>query len=105
MSLSAAAPRSAIRGQPGRARLTFAWGTAELLPPAPYSIRYHAAAHTVGLTLERQVGSHAFASDRCEPFDAWANTLAFTPRAMDVFSESPQGGEYLLLHVEPSVFL
>ncbi len=104
VSLSAKPRDESWEQQRPRPRLSFAWGTAEILPATPYSVRYHSAAHTVGLTLERQVGVHAFASDRREAFDAWANTLAFTPCKMDVFSESSQGGEYLLLHVDPSTF-
>jgi AraC family transcriptional regulator len=104
VSLSAKPRDEGWEQQPPRLRLSFAWGTAEILPATPYSVRYHSAGHTVGLTLERQVGVHAFASDRREAFDAWANTLAFTPCNMDVFSESSRGGEYLLLHVDPSTF-
>lgn len=58
-------PRNDSREQrTRRARLSFAWGTAELLGATPYSVRFHSGAHTVGVTLERQVGVHAFASDR-----------------------------------------
>ncbi len=46
-----------------------------MLPAAPYSVRYHSAAYTVGLTLERQVGVHAFASDRREAFDAYVTAV------------------------------
>jgi AraC-like DNA-binding protein len=53
--------------------------------------------HSLGLALERQTGVHAIGSDRRRDFDTWPGTLAWTPPGVDVFSESPGGGEYLVL--------
>ncbi|AJO78391.1 helix-turn-helix domain-containing protein [Pseudomonas sp. MRSN 12121] len=69
----------------------------QLLPRAAYSARDPLQWQSLGVTLERQQGVHAIASDRREDFDSWPGTLALTPAGVEVFSESPQGGEYLLL--------
>ncbi|RON94410.1 AraC family transcriptional regulator [Pseudomonas chlororaphis] len=69
----------------------------QLLPRAAYSARDPLQWQSLGLSLERQQGVHAIGSDRREDFDSWPGTLALTPAGVEVFSESPQGGEYLLL--------
>lgn len=69
----------------------------DLLPAQPYSASDPSALHSLGLALERQTGVHAIGSDRRQDFDTWPGTLAWTPPGIDVFSESPQGGEYLVL--------
>ncbi|OLF54060.1 helix-turn-helix domain-containing protein [Pseudomonas chlororaphis] len=69
----------------------------QLLPRAAYSARDPLQWQSLGVTLERQTGVHAIGSDRREDFDSWPGTLALTPAGVEVFSESPQGGEYLLL--------
>lgn len=69
----------------------------QLLPRVAYSARDPLQWQSLGLSLERQQGVHAIGSDRREDFDSWPGTLALTPAGVEVFSESPQGGEYLLL--------
>lgn len=71
--------------------------TVELLARAPYSARDDALQATFGIALERQRGVHAIGGDRREDFDTWMGTMSFTPPGMDVFSESPTGGEYLAI--------
>lgn len=73
--------------------------TLQLLPRAPYSARDPAHAPSIGIALERQTGVHAIGSDRREAFDRWPGTLAITPAGMDVFSESADGGEYLVMRL------
>src|SRR5262249_41423834 len=70
-----------------------------LLPALPYEVRYRADEHVIGFTLAPQQGTHAFASDRRRPFFAHPWRLAVTPAGCDVFSASPQGGEYLVITV------
>lgn len=67
----------------------------QLLPCRAYSISDPAQIQTLGLALERQRGVHAIDSDKRVDFDTWPGTLAYTPIGVDVFSESPKGGEYL----------
>lgn len=68
----------------------------QLLPAAAYSARDPVQWQTLGVALERQRGVHAIGSDRREDFDTWPGTLALTPKGIEVFSESAEGGEYLL---------
>jgi AraC-like DNA-binding protein len=68
-----------------------------LLSGSPYSVRGASDGHTLGIALERQSGVHAIGSDRRHDFDTWSGTLAYTPPGLEVFSESPRGGEYLVL--------
>lgn len=68
-----------------------------LLPGAPYSARDPQAQHSLGIALQRQRGVHAIGTDRRTDFDTWPGTLAYTPPGIDVFSESPTGGEYLVV--------
>ncbi|MDO7895942.1 helix-turn-helix transcriptional regulator [Pseudomonas citrulli] len=69
----------------------------ELLPGCAYATRYVATQASIGFAFDSQRGLHAIGSDRVHPFDALPNGLAFVPVGCDVFSESPQGGEYLRL--------
>ncbi|MGN8342744.1 helix-turn-helix transcriptional regulator [Pseudomonas sp. SMV71] len=67
----------------------------ELLPGSAYATRYVASQSAIGFAFDSQRGLHAIGSDRVHPFEAMPNGLAFVPMGCDVFSESPQGGEYL----------
>ncbi|MCJ8207869.1 AraC family transcriptional regulator [Pseudomonas sp. RGM2987] len=67
----------------------------ELLPGSAYAARYVASQSAIGFAFDSQRGLHAIGSDRVHPFEAMPNGLAFVPMGCDVFSESPQGGEYL----------
>nr|WP_053185177.1 AraC family transcriptional regulator [Pseudomonas thivervalensis] len=67
----------------------------ELLPGCAYATRYVAPQSAIGFAFDSQRGLHAIGSDRVRPFDALPNGLAFVPVGCDVFSESPNGGEYL----------
>ncbi|MBT2338441.1 MULTISPECIES: helix-turn-helix transcriptional regulator [Pseudomonas] len=69
----------------------------ELLPGCAYATRYVASQASIGFAFDSQRGLHAIGSDRVHPFEALPNGLAFVPVGCDVFSESPQGGEYLRL--------
>jgi len=69
----------------------------DLLPSRPYSASDPATLHCLGLALERQAGVHAIGTDHRRDFDTWPGTLVWTPPGIDVFSESPKGGEYLVL--------
>ena len=99
-----------LAGNAGRQRahvVSVAGGqlTLQLLPRAPYSAHDPAHAQSVGIALERQPGVHAIGSDKRESFDRWPGTLAVTPAGMDVFSESPTGGEYLVLRCSDTLDL
>jgi AraC family transcriptional regulator len=72
----------------------------ELHPAAPYSGSDPRNVQSVGIALERQRGVHAIGSDVRVDFDAWPGVLAYTPPGIDVFSESPVGGEYLVARWE-----
>ncbi|WP_095081715.1 AraC family transcriptional regulator [Pseudomonas sp. Irchel s3h17] len=67
----------------------------ELLPSAAYESRYVATQAAIGFAFDSQRGVHAIGSDRVRQFNATPNGLAFVPVGCDVFSESPEGGEYL----------
>lgn len=75
-----------------------------LLPAGPYEAAFLPDRHLIGFTLAPQRGLHAFGSDGRRSFHADPWRLAFTPEGCDVFSASAQGGEYLLLSVEPAKF-
>ena len=77
--------------------------TLQLLPRAPYSARDPAHTGSIGVALERQTGVHSIGSDRREPFDRWPGTLAVTPPGIDIFSESPTGGEYVVLRCAAAI--
>jgi AraC family transcriptional regulator len=83
-------------------KIDLGWVCLELLPRAPYSVQGASADWTFGFAFERQYGVHAVANDHRQDFDAWPGALACTPPGVDVFSESPRGGEYLTMHVSPS---
>jgi AraC family transcriptional regulator len=72
----------------------------ELHPAAPYSGCDPRNVQSLGIALERQRGVHAIGSDVRVDFDAWPGVLAYTPPGIDVFSESPVGGEYLVARWE-----
>lgn len=69
----------------------------ELLPRTAYSVRDPLSRCALGIALERQQGVHAIGTDRRADFDTWPGTLAYTPLGVDVFSESGDGGEYLVV--------
>lgn len=72
----------------------------QLLPRVAYSAQDPAQSPTLGITLERQTGVHAIDSDRRVDFDTLPGVLAFTPKGVEVFSESATGGEYLLMRLD-----
>ena len=75
---------------------------AELLPQASYDAAYIANTAVIGFAFDRQVGIHAFASDRRTGFQARSNGLAYVPSGCDVYSYSKQGGEYLKIMIPPT---
>lgn len=76
----------------------------ELCPKQPYSVRYRPNWHILGFALESQSGYDAFESDRIREYHARAHTFAFTPAGCETFSESQQGGAYLVFAVSPDFF-
>jgi AraC-like DNA-binding protein len=68
-----------------------------LLGRTAYSSHDPTRLHSLGIALQRQQGVHAIASDRRVDVDTWPGTVARTPPGVDVFSESPTGGEYLVV--------
>lgn len=80
-------------------QLDLNWAKLELLPSAPYSVNSQSAQAMLGLVFARQRGVHAIANDRRQDFDAWPGELAYTSPEVPIFSESPLGGEYLLLRL------
>jgi AraC family transcriptional regulator len=76
----------------------------ELCPRQPYQVRYQPDWHILGVALEAQAGYHSFASDRIASYHAPANTFAFTPARCETFSESNQGGAYLIFALSPKLF-
>ncbi len=75
-----------------------------LLPAAAYSVSGAADHHGIGLALARQTGVHRIGGERRRDFDTLPSTLAYTPAGMPMFSESPVGGEYLLLQWTPQAW-
>jgi AraC-like DNA-binding protein len=69
----------------------------ELLPRAAYSASDTVDGCVLGLALEPQRGVHAIDSDHRVDFQSRFGELSFKPAGMAVFSESPVGGEYLLV--------
>ena len=67
----------------------------ELLPKAAYEANYTSKQYVIGFSFDRQFGTHSFASDHREPYQANPNTLATVPIGCDVYSQSTKGGEYL----------
>lgn len=86
-------------GLPGALAFDLGWARIALLPAAPYTVCDQPPTHVLGLAFERQRGVHAVGGERRRDFDAWPGDLACTAPGVDMFSESPQGGEYLTLHV------
>lgn len=82
--------------EPKRQRDIGSWQV-ELLPRTSYEVAYVPNNLVIGFAFERQWGVHAFASDRRCDFRAQPNSLAFVPPGCDVYSCSPNGGEYLTL--------
>lgn len=103
MNRRASAIYQEISRSPPAAAFDCGWAHVRLLPGAPYAICDAQPAYRFGLALERQQGVHAFAGDRRCDFDAWPGEFAYTAPNVDVFSESPQGGEYLTLHAMSAV--
>lgn len=81
--------------EPKRQRNIGLWQV-ELLPRISYEVAY-VPNLVIGFAFERQWGVHAFASDRRCDFRTQPNSLAFVPPGCDVYSCSPNGGEYLTL--------
>lgn len=75
-----------------------------LLPASAYSVSGAADHHGIGLALARQTGVHRIGGERRRDFDTLPGTLAYTPAGMPMFSESPVGGEYLLLQWTPQAW-
>lgn len=53
----------------------------------------------LGIALEAQQGVHSLGSDRRTDFCSRFGELSFKPGEMDVFSEPPRGGEYLVVRL------
>lgn len=87
-------PQPPLPSEPVRRIEAGPWAI-ELLPRCAYATRYVATQASIGFAFDSQRGLHAIGSDRVHPFNAMPNGLAFVPAECDVFSESPQGGEYL----------
>ena len=79
--------------------MTVGEDTIELLPHAPYEVRYTPEIGVIGFAFETQTGIHAFGSARRAAFTARPNSLAYLPAGCDVFSRSDGGGEYLTIKV------
>ncbi|VVE60539.1 AraC family transcriptional regulator [Pandoraea captiosa] len=75
--------------------------TVRLLPAVPYSVSDPSECETLGISLTRQCGVHAINSDRRSDFDTPPAMLAYAPAGTDVFSESGEGGEYLVMRWSP----
>ncbi len=89
-------PEPLRRAVAGRFRL-------ELLPRQPYEARYTPDHAVIGFAFEGQTGMHAFARDRRTSYRTRPNSLAFTPAGCDVYSQSREGGEYLVLTGSPAL--
>ena len=66
----------------------------QLLPRMPYEASYTPEHSIIGFSFDSQAGTHSFASDRKQKFQAIPNGLAWVPAGCDVYSQS-SGGEYL----------
>lgn len=75
--------------------------SAELLPRAAYDVAYTPDRTVAGFAFDIQAGSHAFASDREQPFLTVPGSLALTPAGCNIRSRSGTGGEYLTVKVTP----
>jgi AraC family transcriptional regulator len=74
----------------------------ELLPRAPYEVRYTPDTSVTGFAFETQTGVHSFASSRERAFRTRPNSLAYIPAGCDAVSRSNTGGEYLSLFQIPN---
>ena len=83
-----------LKNEPVRRLAAGSW-LLELLPQQSYETSYIPEQPVIGFAFDSQQGTHAFASDRKRPFYARSSSLAFTPKSCEVFSASPNGGEYL----------
>ena len=83
-------PTPTLAANAGRYRL-------QLLPRQPYEAAYTPAYPVIGFAFEAQAGAHAFAGERKMPFRTRPNSLAFVPAGCDVYSQSREGGEYLVV--------
>jgi AraC-like DNA-binding protein len=84
----------------GMVELDVGWARIALLPSAPYSVDGASPSCVLGVALERQQGVHAVAGGPRRDFDAWSGEFALAAPGVPIFSESGQGGEYLLLQVD-----
>lgn len=84
-----------IARQPGPLQARIGRWRVEILPQAPYSVRYTPRAGLLGFAFDPQTGEHALGSDRRQGFVARAGGLAWVPPGCDVFSASDRGGAYL----------
>jgi AraC family transcriptional regulator len=73
--------------------------TATLLHRAPYDVSYTPDKLVAGFAFDVQCGTHAFASDRPQPFVTKPGCLALTPKGCDIHSQSKTGGEYLTVSI------
>ena len=73
----------------------------ELCPKQPYQVQYQPNWHILGFALESQTGYHGFNSSRITSYHAPANTFVFIPANYEIFSESSQGGIYLIFALSP----
>jgi len=89
-------PEPLRRAVAGRFRL-------ELLPRQAYEAFYTPDHAVIGFAFEAQTGVHAFAGDRRTAYRTRPNSLAFTPAGCDVYSQSREGGEYLVLTASPAL--
>lgn len=85
-------------------QIDIGWTSMTLFPAAAYSMCAASPLCVLGFAFERQRGVHAIGSDRRIDFDAWPGDMALTAPHVDLFSESPAGGEYLALHVSDTAF-
>jgi AraC family transcriptional regulator len=92
--------KTRARFAPHRFAMAGAW-CAELFPRYPYETTYTPAGPIIGFAFEGQAGTHAFGSDRRSGFRARPNGLAYVPVGCDVYSASPDGGEYLKITFVP----
>lgn len=79
--------------------MAFGWAQVELLPAAAYSALAASPDYVLGLAFERQSGVHAIGGGPRQDFDAWPGDFALAAPAVEIFSESGRGGEYLALQI------
>jgi AraC-like DNA-binding protein len=69
------------------------------LPAAAYSALAASPDYLLGMAFERQSGVHAISGGPRQDFDAWPGDFAMASPAVEIFSESGRGGEYLAVHI------